>query len=574
MSHVLTDETESAEMKSRDEKQFFLEVNQLVARKDYDTAITKLLKHLDEMPSSSLAQRALGKIYLFNKQPEKAVKYFELAVKGGANTKQQLGTAILNNEIDSFDDDDFAYVEEQSKSLEESEFSFESHSTDPQFLKANNLDQSLKPLSNKVKTLTLKKRCVKNELDITQTQTTKITYKRSHPLSRSKSSIEPVQNNVITINKHHQEITPSIYIHQDLEKKESSISAELNSLETAIETNTHLDYKSPLSIPETKEQGDLFLDGLDKQYKDDLHNTNYEKLGTKGQHLFEDNKEESDEQDDWHEESEELTTIWDDDIDELDLDDDSIFSDEDDDLEDLDDFDPDAAREDFEEVNLGRVSPFEKAKQIAASVIVETDWDISGLPLLQQIFFENGYSASRKAIIREIENGATLDELTIARELRVFWKGDERFWTAFNHIKLNATGQQARAAYKNLSWAESFRIIRCFGNLPDLEEITEFLNELFEIWYSSIELMRCFKAFFKFLKYRLGHVKSSLPSDIIYFFTEGYEQEIAEDSPEFLSAISPKYQDLLSHGINLYERSYERQLDVQLDEELLSDFLF
>ena len=74
--------------------------------------------------------------------------------------------------------------------------------------------------------------------------------------------------------------------------------------------------------------------------------------------------------------------------------------------------------------------------QIAVEVLSETDWQPTYLSLLQQIFFENGWSAARNAIEKAIADGLTPDELSVAREIRLLWAESDRYWITFHGLPL------------------------------------------------------------------------------------------------------------------------------------------
>ena len=134
------------------------------------------------------------------------------------------------------------------------------------------------------------------------------------------------------------------------------------------------------------------------------------------------------------------------------------------------------------------------------------------------------------AIERELAKGLTQEELELAHYIRSIWTENQQYWTSFIHITSNSNGQQTRAAYKNMSWPESLRIIRSFNNIPSEEEIQLFIDQTYDDWYCSAELQRKYKAFIKYLKYRTGSVRSSLPGNEIFSFVAAFENESLFDT--------------------------------------------
>ncbi len=223
-----------------------------------------------------------------------------------------------------------------------------------------------------------------------------------------------------------------------------------------------------------------------------------------------------------------------------------------DDFEDLDEFDELAHQETEEEVqDDGKISREARARQIAVEVLDKSDWDLKHLSLLQQIFIENGWSAARRAIEREIGKGLWPEELSLARRIRLFWLGNEQCWMTFHKIKHNAPFQQTDAAYKCMSWPESLRIIRCFPSLPDIEEIYMFIDGVFDHWYNSKNLGRIFPAFFKFLKYRVDSMCRALPGETVFSFLYYMNASFDVDTDMLNNSITTESQELLGLGLQL-----------------------
>jgi hypothetical protein len=214
-------------------------------------------------------------------------------------------------------------------------------------------------------------------------------------------------------------------------------------------------------------------------------------------------------------------------------------------LDELDDFDEldevDHREQDAPEHHAETISREVRARQVATEVLANSDWDREYLPLLQLIFEENGWSACRVAIEKAIADGLTPHALSLARKIRIFWTENEKYWISFNNIRTNAPFQDAYASYKHMSWQDAFRIINCFPSLPDIEEIYALIEEAYDTWYRSTRLRKSFKAFFKFLKYRIGATRGILPGDIPFFFKQLTDTEDCVDESLFLNAISPAF---------------------------------
>jgi hypothetical protein len=193
------------------------------------------------------------------------------------------------------------------------------------------------------------------------------------------------------------------------------------------------------------------------------------------------------------------------------------------------------------------------ARQAAVELLLTCDWHPSTIDLLQQIFVENGWGAARVAIESKIKSrqGLLPDELALVRVIRGYWSENERFWTTYHRIRANAPCMEAAAVYRQLSWAEALRIVRCFPALPASEEVIELIEETYEWWYADRNLRRSFKTFLKFLKYRTGSMRGTLPGDCAFSFLEWPEDDPASESIDPLNPITSASQYLQDLGIQL-----------------------
>ncbi len=246
---------------------------------------------------------------------------------------------------------------------------------------------------------------------------------------------------------------------------------------------------------------------------------------------------------------------FDDDIDEIDpiietvedypLDD---FESEDFGWEDLDDFDEEASRENTDEdLTLAGIPREQRARQAAVDVIERVRWDKEYLPLLESIFVESGWGAARIAIENQIERGAVPEQIVLAKKVRSIWFSNEYLWTTFR-MHSNAPFMQAEAVYRNFSWADALRLICCFPSIPDEFEVEAFIEDLFDEWYYNNRLRRNFNAFLKYLRYRMGAGRRTLPGDLGFLFIFPVHDEWGVDTPELLSEISGMRDELRELG--------------------------
>lgn len=205
--------------------------------------------------------------------------------------------------------------------------------------------------------------------------------------------------------------------------------------------------------------------------------------------------------------------------------------------DDLDYLDEEAVRENRDkEIKLFGVEREERARQIAVEVLDRVGWHRQHLELLESIFIESGWSAARVAIEKQISLGALPEEIILAKKIRSIWSNNEHFWTVFR-MRSNAPYRQAEAIYSNFSWVDAFSLLRCFPAVPDESEVIVFLDELFEEWYLSSNLRRHFCSFLKYLRYRVGKGRHSLPGEIGWLFSS-FEGSTAVESIDLLSETS------------------------------------
>jgi hypothetical protein len=113
------------------------------------------------------------------------------------------------------------------------------------------------------------------------------------------------------------------------------------------------------------------------------------------------------------------------------------------DWNDLDEFDETYEQENFDVdcgsqiLTGGKLERQKRAKQIAVEVIQAHDWGKENLPLLEQVFFENGWAMTRVSIERELTKGLMPGELELALFIRQVWTENQQYWVSFIHIESN-----------------------------------------------------------------------------------------------------------------------------------------
>lgn len=220
------------------------------------------------------------------------------------------------------------------------------------------------------------------------------------------------------------------------------------------------------------------------------------------------------------------------------------------DFDDIDEHDVAPFFQDYEVIIGGKLTRIERAKQIAVDVIQAYEWGFKNLGLLQQVFYENGWGACRVAIERELMRGLTPDELELAIFVRKLWTENQQYWISFIHTS-NQPLQETRAAYKCMSWRESLRIIRVFNQLPCEEEVQLFIDNIYDDWYCSPILQRQYKSFIRYLKYRTGSVRHTLPADEWFSFLTPYEDDSLIELPRDYIKRAKGVSNPIDQGIDL-----------------------
>ncbi len=145
----------------------------------------------------------------------------------------------------------------------------------------------------------------------------------------------------------------------------------------------------------------------------------------------------------------------------------------------------------------GAVSREERAWQVASAVGEEHALDKNEVEALAEIFVENGWSACRVAIARELTAGTTVEELIIAASVKEVWEEYSEFYDDFS------------TSYRTMSWPLAPKIIRSFEGYPDIEEIEQLLVRLFDHWTSDKIARRLTPTFGEYLFAKFFNLEGS-----------------------------------------------------------------
>jgi tetratricopeptide (TPR) repeat protein len=447
------------------------EVNRLVAAGLRKSAIEIIQEYLEKTPNDSAILNALGRIYLLEQKPDQAVKYLQLSLKYSHSEINHKGSTEAYD-LDDLTADDLAYIDDTAT------FS----SDDTVYTSKNTTSMEVDTIPKQITSLV----------------TPNSQLNRAIPDQKNSDKPRPISSEALLTDLKSADSHPGS-IDNDSGRKRNSI-ADFNE---SVHTNK-VDYSSrsgdlfttnttSIAFSEN-EQSDLFSDEEEISIDDYIHD-DFETEGEEDAFIIP--------------EIEDVITetefSWDD-LDEFD------------ELDEQDTIDTFA----YHILTEGKLNRSERARQIATEIVKTYEWGKENLPLLQQVFMENGWSAARVSIEREINKGLLPEELQLALVIRQLWTDNQQYWISFIHVTSNQDGQQTRAAYKNMSWPESLRIIRSFNNTPSEEEIQLFLEQIYDDWYCSQKLQRQYKAFIRYLKYRTGSVRGSLPGKELFSFLETY----------------------------------------------------
>ncbi len=464
-------------------KEILSEANKLVSNGLRKAAIDLLLEHLESDPNSSTVLSALGRVYRLDHQPEKAVPYLKrsLEVKQGVGT---LDNNSLEYRLDNFDDDDMNFVESQVEKSSEEDY----------VLEIDELIQST----------------TKND---TRRDRIKPTLKDDMPSPEHDDWSETLE-----------EDPGSIFPHGDEETSHVS-TIDINDNSNTEKQNRLLGYKSDSSV-EIQHPG-LTVDEeataqsvFDAESCSDwVHDENTDLI--EDEQLFSDELFENDNDEQDEDSFDELTPTS---FLSMEEESDEIIPDDFDDLEEFDEF----ARSEIEEVQgTGKINQEHRARQIAVKELEKFGWDNHHLFVLERIFIDNGISSCRLAIERCVENGMSADEVSLADEIRQYWKNAEYLWTSFERVFSGSPAQSSASYYRFLSWPMAQKIIKSFYNTPTFDEVLQFIDGLYESWFYDDYLRTFYSSFYRYLVYHLGDIPNSLPAEEHYTFTDYFMDDYA-----------------------------------------------
>lgn len=501
-------------------------VNRLVSKGKHEAAIDLLESAIWNFPNNSSFLSALGRIYLLIGKPEKAAVHLRRSlIKPNDNVMKK------NDYVSEYlTDADADFIEEQAVSLSNDEYSI----LDDPDLYENNQDVPSKDVSVK---LGLKPRSDKEDKpQVADSAGPKITIiKRRRLKVERELHIDQSESN-----------DESIDDVNSIEPAESffDLSGQVTDTTTTLDTESQLDdfneYFQDHNLPILEmhlNQNESILD-CHNDDESEADNADFELLN-----------------DDEYLDIDGVCVDFDDDFDEANLEtefaEDFLFSDFDDesvDWENLDDIEEISRHNEDKDLKLTGVSREDRARQVAIEVLERVGWDRKYLFMLEDIFIESGWGATRIAIENQIYMGAVPEDIALAAHARSIWIGNEHLWTVFR-MKSNATFMQAEAVYKNYSWADAMRLIRCFPSIPNETEIQAFIDEVFEEWYNSNRLRKQFKAFLKYFRYRIFLINNELPGNLNFLFSlpmhEGYG---GVDNLDLLNEISDMRYELRMLG--------------------------
>ncbi|GAB4292899.1 MAG: hypothetical protein Kow0083_06020 [Methylophaga sp.] len=498
--------------------EIFAQINRLVSNGLKKAAAELLTEYLEKHPDSVIAHKALGQVYLKSGQPRKAVYHLKKSLELSRNSVATVDSST-SYDPHAFDDDDWQYVATESEKLAEEEYEFDDDKA-PQASPGQNQHTANKSMEN-----TESGEHEQIELGMQEAESSA----ESEPvLSTTSEDVSGSGDKADTESAGSQIEPPPLETHS-----------------TATDAEPSEEVPDVLNLIEDDDTPDVYSDGpQSSRFSTDLIESDEDEL-LDSEERFDIDTDDEDEfelADDIDEEAED--EVWDDieDIDEL-----QIFDEEelDDDLEYI--TDPTSTGE--LNPTADRITQQQRALQIATEVIADSDWDYKHITLLQEIFSIRGWAAARVVIKQLIQEGATPEEIKLAREIRYLWTENSKYWITFHKLTARAVDSSTDAAYKQMSWLESMRIIRCFPSTPDIEEIHYFIEEAYDLWYNSSQLRKCFKAFFKFLKYRTGSMRVTLPGDYPFSFTRSLE-EYYDDEYDYLHlSQSQEYRELEIMGL-------------------------
>jgi len=176
-----------------------------------------------------------------------------------------------------------------------------------------------------------------------------------------------------------------------------------------------------------------------------------------------------------------------------------------------DDFDVEISNKGFSVCDTDGVTRSERATHIAIELGDNYGWDKEGIKLLAGILEEHGWSAAKKALELELQNGVKPEELDVASAIREIWNENPEFSTGLSYWGSHGDRSVSFShRYLHLSWPAALALVRCFESYPDPAEIEELFLELYNRWISNLSFQGHFSSFYSYLRYHFGLVSGSL----------------------------------------------------------------
>lgn len=160
-----------------------------------------------------------------------------------------------------------------------------------------------------------------------------------------------------------------------------------------------------------------------------------------------------------------------------------------------DEFDPELTGllDETEVETGGQLTDEERALQMAAYLGEQCEFDLEEVSLISEIFTVNGWAACKTAVLRELADGTTVEELYLASQVKEIWKEHYEFYS----------GQASN--YRVLSWPTALGLIRSFDGYPDPEEVEQLLVRLHDHWRNDDIQRRISKTFNEYIIGKFSH---------------------------------------------------------------------
>lgn len=167
----------------------------------------------------------------------------------------------------------------------------------------------------------------------------------------------------------------------------------------------------------------------------------------------------------------------------------------------------------------------ERALQEAILVGLAHGWDYDGIHLLAEVFRLHWWSSAKSAMARELDAGMTPQDLRLALVARQVWREHSEFHENLGH-------GQFSYPHRNLPWPTALAIARAYDFVPDPDELSVTLAELYDQWRWSSTLIERFKSFYEFVRLQFGHQPQMLYDVSGWSFVPDLDRRSLEDDPE------------------------------------------